>query len=78
MDLRSMARVAVLIAPFCVVAWSWVDAQTNDVPAGFEITEFAGGFPGARTLKIGPDGGLLLPDDGGGRIYRIKWTGAGT
>jgi glucose/arabinose dehydrogenase len=25
--------------------------------------------------EVGPDGSLFLSDDGGGRIYRIRWTG---
>jgi len=25
--------------------------------------------------EVGPDGSLFLSDDGGGRIYRIRWRG---
>jgi hypothetical protein len=25
--------------------------------------------------EVGPDGALYLSDDGGGRIYRIRWVG---
>ena len=32
-------------------------------------------FYGVPDTVVAPDGSLLLSDDEGGRIYRIRWTG---
>ena len=53
----------------------------GDRPAAYE--DFATGWLSSRGRVTGrpvypvvaPDGSLLLSDDEGGRIYRIRWTG---
>lgn len=53
----------------------------NGRPVSYE--DFATGWqsgrgrPSGRPVdpEVGPDGSLYLSDDGGGRIYRIEWTG---
>lgn len=41
------------------------------VPAGFHITVFAEGLPGARFMDLGPDGALYVSLMGTGRIARL-------
>ena len=39
------------------------------VPSGFEIEEYAGGFDTPRFMLLGPSGEILLSDSAGGAVY---------
>jgi len=71
MNRRSVVRVAVLVALLGGVVWSLASAQSLSVPDGFEITEFADGLRGVRTLEVGPDGQLYAVLSRSGRVVRL-------
>lgn len=77
MKLRTIVRIAALvIAVLGGALYSFASAQNLRVPAGFEITEWASGLRGVRTIEFGPDGHLYAVLSRSGTIVRLDASGA--
>lgn len=73
-----MRRIVVLGALGGILAWAVsVRAQTVHVPSGFQVSVFADGLRGVRTLKMGPDGLLYAVQSRPGRIVRLDPSDGG-
>lgn len=67
-----LARVAIFaLLLAAAAAFSLSARQTLSVPAGFEISVFAEGLSGVRTLKTGPDGLLYAALSSSGSVVRL-------
>jgi glucose/arabinose dehydrogenase len=49
-----------------------------DVPAGFEVKEFASGLAGPRLLRVAPNGDLFVAETGAGRVRVLRASENGT
>ena len=84
MNSRSIVRIGLLAALWAGVFWSFASAQALTVPPGFEISEFATRWLSAGRVHgrpvdvtVGPHGDLVMFDDDGDRIYKIRWVRGG-
>ena len=71
MKRMSVVRITLLVALLGGVVWSFASAQSLTVPPGFDISVFATGVRGVRTLKVGPDGMLYAVQSRDGRVVRL-------
>ncbi len=77
MTVKKRVPIAVLVVLLGGAVWSIASAQSLTVPDGFEISVFADGLSGARTLKVGPDGMLYVVLSRLGTIVRLDPEGGG-
>ncbi|MDA1102996.1 MAG: PQQ-dependent sugar dehydrogenase [Gemmatimonadetes bacterium] len=73
----SVVRVGLLVGVLGFAVWSLAGAQNLEVPAGFDISVFAEGLGGVRTLEVGPDGLLYAVRSRDGTIHRLDPAGNG-
>lgn len=72
-----VAGAAVLVLLITATAWSLRPQQALSVPPGFQISVFADGLRGVRTLRMGPDGMLYAVLSQPGRIVRLDAKAGG-
>lgn len=71
MNSRSIVKIGLLTALLAVVFWSFASAQSLTVPPGFEISEFATGLRGVRTIEFDPAGSLYAALSRDGSVVRL-------
>ena len=68
---RAIVSIGMLAVLLAVIFWSIASTESLAVPPGFEMTEFADGLRGMRTLEFGPDGSLYAAISRDGRVVRL-------
>lgn len=68
---RAIVSIGMLAVLLAVIFWSIASTESLAVPPGFEMTEFADGLRGVRTLEFGPDGSLYAAISRDGRVVRL-------
>ena len=68
---RAIGSIGMLVVLLAVIFCSIASTESLAVPPGFEITEFADGLRGVRTLEFGPDGLLYAAISRDGRVVRL-------